>query len=213
MKYRRRVAMDVDEFRAQEQGQQLRYSRTVCRVLQKQPSTWVKRCQFCQVISKGVSPQPNGLVVCTREQDFLREYGSHLLREIDTIEKGRGTHRGKGELLLLRRFGIEPHIVHRTGPRKKLQNDAASDKVERVGIEVVWPQHIDDRGKAETGILAHQIVQKRSTAAPMPDDENRRRIERHSLYSARNTQCLDCASRPTQEGTREDDRDLHVRAR
>jgi hypothetical protein len=47
----------------------------------------------------------------------------------------------------------------------------------------------------------------------MSDDENRRRIERYLLYSARDTQCLDYATRPAQDGTREDDPDLRVRAR
>src|SRR5262245_38332494 len=111
--------MDVDEFRTRKQGQQLRYSRTVCRVLQEQPSIRVKRRQFRQVISQRLSPSPKGLVARTREQNLFREYGRHPLREINTVEERRSAHRRKGKLLLLRQFGIEPHVVHRAGAREK----------------------------------------------------------------------------------------------
>src|SRR6266851_830110 len=210
MKNRPRMPMDVDELRTGKQRAQVTDSRAVCGILQEQSPARVERGQFREVINQGVAPEFQRFVVRSREQDLFREHFAHLLREVQTIEEGRSSHRGKCELLFLWQFGIKPHVVHRTGGRKKSQEHAARNEFERAGIEVVWPQRIDDPRKAEAGVSAHQIVEERGAAAPVPDDEYRWRIEQNCLDTASDAQLLDHACGPTQEGTGEDDSDLRV---
>ena len=167
---RERIAGNVNEFRVRETLQNRANASGVRRRLQNNPLAAPDRQLFEEVFER---VEPTGTVgVAQIAERQIIGVDATVVRERDFAVRRRRPERADRELVFLRTVEPDGHIVHWAFFRHQIFNPRTEKRP--ANEEVRRREAVVSVGAGEAIVAHHVLVKERRSAAPVPDDKDRR---------------------------------------